>query len=106
MQNRTAVVLFNLGGRIPRCRRAVSVQPVCRSGHFQAALGFLTQKTVCWLLGAGAPRGAPQLRGHWRQSPLLENTQKQARALETALRSTVIDVFVCMRYWHRSPMPW
>lgn len=103
MQNRTAVVLFNLGG--PDSLDAVEpflFNLFADPDIFKLPLGFLTQKPFARLL---ARRRAPEARHNYAaiggKSPLLENTQKQARALETALRAHGdYDVFVCMRYWH------
>ena len=103
MQNRTAVVLFNLGG--PDSLEAVEpflFNLFSDPDIFKLPLGFLTQKPFARLL---ARRRAPEARRNYAaiggKSPLLENTQKQAHALEASLRTKgAYDVFVCMRYWH------
>lgn len=103
MQNRTAVVLFNLGG--PDSLDAVEpflFNLFADPDIFKLPLGFLTQKPFARLL---ARRRAPEARHNYAaiggKSPLLENTQKQAQALEALLRAHGdYDVFVCMRYWH------
>lgn len=103
MQNRTAVVLFNLGG--PDSLDAVEpflFNLFADPDIFKLPLGFLTQKPFARLL---ARRRTPEARHNYAaiggKSPLLENTQKQARALETSLRAHgAYDVIVCMRYWH------
>ena len=103
MQNRTAVVLFNLGG--PDSLDAVEpflFNLFADPDIFKLPLGFLTQKPFARLL---ARRRTPEARHNYAaiggKSPLLENTQKQARALETSLRTRgTYDVIVCMRYWH------
>ena len=103
MQNRTAVVLFNLGG--PDSLDAVEpflFNLFADPDIFKLPLGFLTQKPFARLL---ARRRTPEARHNYAaiggKSPLLENTQKQARALEASLRAhAAYDVIVCMRYWH------
>ena len=103
MQNRTAVVLFNLGG--PDSLEAVEpflFNLFSDPDIFKLPLGFLMQKPFARLL---ARRRAPEARRNYAaiggKSPLLENTQKQAHALEASLRTKgAYDVFVCMRYWH------
>ena len=103
MQNHTAVVLFNLGG--PDSLDAVEpflFNLFSDPDIFKLPLAFLTQKPFARLL---ARRRAPEARHNYAaiggKSPLLENTQKQARALEASLRAQgTYDVFVCMRYWH------
>src|SRR4030066_1526631 len=88
MQNRTAVVLFNLGGP----DSLDTVEPFLFNlfadpDIFKLPLGFLTQKPFARLL---ARRRVSEARHNYAaiggKSPLLENTQKQARALETSLR--------------------
>lgn len=103
MQNRTAVVLFNLGG--PDSLDAVEpflFNLFADPDIIKLPLGFLTQKPFARLI---ARRRAPEARHNYAtiggKSPLLENTQKQAWALEASLRAHGdYDVFVCMRYWH------
>ncbi len=97
---KTAVVLFNLGG--PDSKE--SIEPFL--------LNFFTDKNIIrlpyplrWFIAkmiarrrskreAGSSYG--ELGG---KSPLLQNTQEQASALETLLGDGH-KVFVCMRYWH------
>jgi ferrochelatase len=103
MQNRTAVVLLNLGG--PDSLDAVEpflFNLFSDPDIFNLPLGFLTQKPFARLI---ARRRAPAARNNYAaiggKSPLLENTLRQAEALQTALRAHgQYDVFVCMRYWH------
>jgi len=103
MQNRTAVVLFNLGG--PDSLDAVEpflFNLFADPDIFRLPLGFLTQK---WFARFISRRRAPEARHNYAaiggQSPLLDNTRHQAEALATALRANgEYDVFVCMRYWH------
>ena len=98
---RSAVVLFNLGG--PDSLEAV--RPFLYNlfsdpDIFKLPLGFITQKPFAWLISARrapeAAHGYAALGGH---SPLLENTQKQAAALQRELGAD-FDVHICMRYWH------
>ncbi len=103
MQNRTAVVLFNLGG--PDSLDAVEpflFNLFADPDIIKLPLGWLTQKWVARLISR---RRAPEARHNYAaiggMSPLLENTRRQADALEQALRAHGdYDVFVCMRYWH------
>jgi len=103
MQNRTAVVLLNLGG--PDSLDAVEpflYNLFADPDIIQLPLGFLLQKPVARLI---ARRRAPEARHNYAaiggRSPLLENTEQQARALQAALAPDGnYEVFVCMRYWH------
>lgn len=61
---------------------------------------YLLAQWISWTRSRGAAR---ESYGHLNgTSPLLVNTQKQARALETALQKDfpAARVFVSMRYWH------
>lgn len=102
MPDRTAVVLFNLGG--PDSLAAVEgflFNLFSDPDIFKLPLGFLTQKPFA---RAFARRRAPAASVGYRaiggRSPLLANTERQARALTAALAGHEIDVFICMRYWH------
>lgn len=102
MPDRTAVVLFNLGG--PDSLAAVEgflFNLFADPDIFKLPLGFLTQKPFA---RAFARRRAPAASVGYRaiggRSPLLANTELQARALTDALVGYGINVFVCMRYWH------
>ena len=103
MAHRTAVVLFNLGGP----DSLAAVRPFLYNlfsdpDIFRFPLGALTQKFFAWLIATRrtpeATKGYAALGG---KSPLLENTQRQARALAQALAlDGAFEIFVCMRYWH------
>jgi protoporphyrin/coproporphyrin ferrochelatase len=97
MQNRTAVVLFNLGG--PDSLDAVEpflFNLFADPDIFKLPLGRFTQKPFARLISRR--RNYAAIGG---KSPLLDNTWAQARALETELRAHGdYDVVVCMRYWH------
>lgn len=103
MTDRTAVVLFNLGG--PDSLEAVEpflFNLFSDPDIFKLPLGFLTQKPFARLL---ARRRAPEARHNYAaiggKSPLLENTRKQALALQIELRKHGdYSVVPCMRYWH------
>jgi ferrochelatase len=97
-----AVVLFNLGG--PDSPEAV--EPFLRNLFCDPAIISLP-----WIVRAPlgrfiARRRAPlagKIYGHiGGRSPILEETQKQARALEQALGEPGLEVkaFIAMRYWH------
>ncbi|HWA41991.1 MAG TPA: ferrochelatase [Hypericibacter adhaerens] len=102
---RTAIVLFNLGGP----DRPEAVEPFLRNLFSDPAIlrvpGFLRG----FLARTIARRRAPIARAVYDKlgggSPLLPNTQAQARALEAALSDRGLDLgevrcFVAMRYWN------
>jgi ferrochelatase len=103
MNQRSAVVLFNLGG--PDSLQAV--RPFLYNlfsdpDIFKFPLGVITQRLfaalISWRRAPEATKGYAAIGG---KSPLLENTQEQAIALQLALAEHGdYDVFVCMRYWH------
>lgn len=103
MLSRTAVVLLNLGGP----DSLAAVRPFLYNlfsdpDILDLPLGFLARKPLAWLIARRrtpeASRGYAAIGG---QSPLLENTRRQARALAQALAGDgAFDVHVCMRYWH------
>lgn len=97
-----AIVLFNLGG--PDSPEAV--QPFLRNLFSDPAI-----ITLPWIIRGPlasfiARRRAPLARKIYShiggRSPILEETQKQARALEAALAAPGMDfrAFVAMRCWH------
>lgn len=63
-------------------------------------LRFLLAKWISWSRSKGAAKTAYEPLGF--TSPLLENTKKQAAALEKRLlqKKQDIKVFISMRYWH------
>ena len=87
MTHRTAVVLFNLGGP----DSLAAVRPFLYNlfsdpDIFRFPLGALAQKFFAWLIAARrAPEAAKGYAALGGRSPLLENTQRQARALAQAL---------------------
>lgn len=106
MTKKRAVVLFNLGG--PDSPEAV--QPFLFNLFNDPAI-ISVPWPFRWLLAKLiSRRRAPIARDIYAhlggKSPLLELTEDQAVALETALNgqagenSLVHKVFVCMRYWH------
>ncbi|MFL6712972.1 MAG: ferrochelatase [Sulfurifustis sp.] len=122
MDQRPAVVLLNLGG--PDSLDAV--RPFLYNlfsdpDIFRLPLARLTQRPFAALVSRRrAPEAAKGYAAIGGRSPLLENTQAQAHALQDALavrhsiaagvgaaenprRETakpVADVYICMRYWH------
>jgi len=95
-----AIVLFNLGG--PDSPEAV--QPFLRNLFSDPAI-LRVPGLLRWLLARLiAGRRAAIARGIYEQigggSPLLPNTQAQARALEAQFPGGHVRVFPCMRYWH------
>ena len=103
MTKKTAVVLFNLGG--PDSLQAVEgflYNLFSDPDIFNLPLGFITQKPFARLISRRrAPAASIGYAALGGKSPLLENTQKQAQALEQSLAAHgAYDVIVCMRYWH------
>jgi ferrochelatase len=98
---KVAVVLFNLGG--PDSPEAV--KPFLRNLFGDPAIlrvpGFV-RGPLAWLIST---RRAPTAQKIYAQiggaSPILGQTEAQARALEEALGADrQFRAFVCMRYWH------
>jgi len=99
---KVAVVLFNLGG--PDSPEAV--RPFLFNLFNDPAI-IGAPGPVRWLLAKYiSHRRAPVARQIYAnlggRSPLLEQTQAQARALEKALSAGGLEAraFICMRYWH------
>jgi protoporphyrin/coproporphyrin ferrochelatase len=96
---RTAVVLFNLGG--PDSPEAV--RPFLENLFGDPAIMTVPQPFRSLLAWVIAKRRAPVARAIYAQiggrSPILENTQAQARALEQRLGGEH-RCFIAMRYWH------
>jgi ferrochelatase len=96
------IILFNLGG--PDSPDAV--EPFLRNLFSDPAIITLPTLVRIPLARFIARRRAPLARVIYAQiggcSPILEETQKQARALEQALAAPGIEVraFVAMRCWH------
>ncbi len=96
-----AVVLFNLGGP----DRPASVRPfLVNLFNDPAIIGapapirFLLAKLIAWRRGPKAEAIYAELGGG---SPLLANTEAQARGVEAALAPLgQVRVFIAMRYWH------
>jgi ferrochelatase len=101
MKKRTAIVLFNLGG--PDSLDAV--RPFLFNLFNDKAIFRLPQPLRSLLAAFVAKRRAPTAIEIYRHlggsSPLLENTEAQAKALQAALGGGPnIRVFIAMRYWH------
>ncbi len=98
---RYAIVLFNLGG--PDSLR--SVRPFLFNLFNDPAIIGLPGP-LRWLVARlVSARRAPIARGIYQHlggaSPLLANTEAQARALEVRLADLgTVRVFIAMRYWH------
>lgn len=95
-----AVVLFNLGGP----DRIEAVEPFLRNLFRDPAiipLPALLREPLAWLI---ARRRGPVAREIYEKiggrSPILEETEAQARALEAALSGHEARVFIAMRCWH------
>lgn len=96
---KTAVVLFNLGG--PDSLDAV--RPFLFNLFNDKAIIAVPQPLRWWLARKISGKRAPVARDIYARlggrSPLLEQTQAQAQALQTALGSD-FKVVIAMRYWH------
>ncbi|MEN8236829.1 MAG: ferrochelatase [Pseudomonadota bacterium] len=97
--NKTAVVLFNLGGP----DNLEAVRPFLFNLFNDPAIlqipnpfRTLLARVISWRRTPEAQKIYGAIGG---KSPILENTQAQADALELALGDG-FKVFVCMRYWH------
>jgi ferrochelatase len=97
-----AIVLFNLGGpdSLP------AVEPFLRNLFSDPAIislpGFVRRPLAQLIARRRAPI-AREIYAHMGgRSPIMEETQAQARALEAALRSSGHDAkcVIAMRYWH------
>ncbi len=98
-----AVVLFQLGG--PDSMQ--SVEPFlynlfCDPDIIEIPLGFLLRKPLArWIARRRAPKAAAHYAELGGSSPLLPLTERQVRALETALQPQVdARAVIAMRYWH------
>ena len=106
---RVAVVLFNLGG--PDSKNAI--QPFLMNFFMDKNIIRLPVPFRCFLAALIARKRSKREAGEsygelGDKSPLLENTQSQAKALEKALKKDSrgtksgdkFKTFVAMRYWH------
>ena len=97
-----AIVLFNLGG--PDSPEAV--EPFLRNLFSDPAiirLPWFLRKPLAWFIARRRAPLARKIYGHiGGRSPILEETQKQARALELAVSAGGVEAraFVAMRCWH------
>ena len=97
---KTAVVLFNLGG--PDCKEAI--RPFLINFFMDKNIitapwpvRFFVSRLIAWKRTKNEAGASYGILGD--KSPLLENTQAQADALQAALGDNY-RTFVCMRYWH------
>ena len=97
-----AIILFNLGG--PDSPEAV--EPFLRNLFSDPAiirLPWLLRKPLAWFIARRRGPVAQKIYAHLGgRSPILEETQKQARALEAALSEPGLQAhaFVAMRCWN------
>jgi len=102
-RRRVAVVLFQLGGP----DSLETVEPFlynlfCDPDIIDLPLAFLIRKPLARFI---SKRRAPRVQEYYRRiggkSPIVKITQRQARALEEALKPDLdAKVYVAMRYWH------
>ena len=97
---RTAIVLFNLGGP----DRIESVRPFLVNLFTDPAIlrvpPFIRPLLARRIARARTAPATENYRLLGGRSPLLELTERQARALEAALGEREARCFVAMRYWH------
>jgi len=102
-EQKTAVVLMNLGGP----DKPESIRPFLFNFFMDKNIigvpkpvRYLIARWISWSRGRGAAKTAYDALGG--KSPLLENTQAQADALQRVLDAAGLQakVFVTMRYWH------
>ena len=95
--SRTAIVLFNLGG--PDSLDAV--RPFLTNLFNDPAIirvpSLLRSMLAAWIARRRAPVAREIYGRMGNRSPILPNTEAQARALELALDA---KAFIAMRYWH------
>ncbi len=99
--SRTAIVLFNLGGP----DSAEAIQPFLKNLFSDPAIISLPNPLRAFLANLISKRRAPKATEIYEEiggkSPILENTQEQAMALEATLSGHgKVKVFTAMRYWH------
>ncbi len=98
--DRTAVVLFNLGGP----DSPAAVQPFLNNLFNDPAIISIPWPLRPVLASVISRRREREAKRIYEEiggcSPLLENTRRQARALEATLDDDAIRVFIAMRYWH------
>ncbi len=100
-QTKTAIVLFNLGGP----DRPESVEPFLFNLFNDPAIIGAPKWIRYGLARFISSRRAPVAREIYEnlggKSPIVEQTQEQADALEAALADAgQVKAFMCMRYWH------
>lgn len=103
MTRKIAVVLMNLGGPL----QEEDIRPFLFNFFMDKniisapqPLRYLLAQWISHRRAKGAALAAYRQLGG--KSPLLENTQRQAEALQAALQNDYpqVRVFICMRYWH------
>lgn len=104
MTQRTAIVLFNLGG--PDSLEAV--RPFLFNLFNDPAIirvpALLRSMIAAWIARRRTPTARHIYAQMGNRSPILPNTEAQARALEQALSDKMAGgeakAFIAMRYWH------
>ncbi len=101
MTKKIAVVLFNLGGP----DQLSAVRPfLFNLFNDPAIIGLPSplRQFVAWMISSRRDKTAQEIYGKiGGRSPILENTQKQAEALQKNLQDCgEVRTFVAMRYWH------
>ncbi len=100
MRPKVAIVLFNLGGP----DGPESVSPFLLNLFSDPAIlrvpFFVRPLLARWITRARLKPAAENYRLLGGKSPLLEQTEAQGRALESALPELEAKCFIAMRYWH------
>jgi ferrochelatase len=98
--SRTAIVLFNLGG--PDSLDAVRpfLFNLFNDPAIIRAPSLLRSMIAAWISWRRAPVARHIYAQMGNRSPILPNTEAQARALEQAFDSGEAKAYVAMRYWH------
>lgn len=96
---RTAIVLFNLGG--PDSLDAVEpfLFNLFNDKAILGAPGFIRRPLACYISRKRGPKARAIYARIGGRSPLLEQTERQAVALEEELGEGY-KTFIAMRYWH------
>ncbi len=100
---KTAVVLLNLGGPLKESDIRPFLFSFFRDENVITAPNPLRFLIALWIAVTRSKGAAKDSYAHLGgKSPLLENTEAQARALEAELQKTnpAAKVFIAMRHWH------
>ena len=102
LPSKTAVVLFNLGGPDGLAAVRPFLQNLFKDPAIIQLPAFLRKPLAWWIAKRRCVTAREIYQALGGSSPLLQNTQAQAQALEATLQGSLseVRVFVAMRYWH------